>query len=618
MTRRDVGAMLVGATVIAGTAEAQTVRFLKFTPDVVVPGQTAPVLMEVETTGAVPSRVTLEAGGGAITTLVVLSDDGTGGDRVAGDRTYTCQLNAAQIVAAMRADDVHRVFLGFLNLSTGSRFNIFADVYGADAGTYPITRLSQFVQVTPRLVNIQDPAYFVSNDPAHVTQEFYRWFGDDFDVLNLIYSPERFQNRNHFTVKNTVDGIGLARTDNTGRYGSAGRLQGVSQFPVPGFYDGAENGHIHELGHQWINFLNFQPLAPGIPHWPPSSMAGGVMGFSIGGSGGEGGDFRCNVTDQNGVVTLTPRTDAAVYNDFDLYLMGLLPADQVRQQVVFTNVTSPPSCGGQVYTGQVQRVSVQDIINRYGPRVPAAGTAPTTFRLATVLVTRDELATQEMMWLYNWFAERAESQTRVAVHSGFLKELGQPFYLATGGRGSLDTRIAAVGQDDFRLVPTPASTSVAAGSAATYTISAMPQLANFNGTVSFSCAGLPAHAACAFSLSQVVPGATGKDVVLTITTRDAGAALAVPTSVGFAAVGWWLLGGTRTRSRRRAFATALAVLAVACGSSSPPQLTPTPSPTPSATPSPAPTTTAPGTYAISVVGSSESIQHSATVTLVVQ
>ncbi|HKW02073.1 MAG TPA: hypothetical protein VJN96_19785 [Vicinamibacterales bacterium] len=613
MIRRLVAAMLVGATVTAGTAEAQTVRFLKFTPEVVVPGQTAPVLMEVETTGTVPSQVTLEPGG-AITTTIVLRDDGAGGDRVAGDRTYTCQLNAAQIVAAMRADDVHRVFLGFLNLSTGSRSNIFVDVYGADAGTYPITRLSQFVQVTPRLVNIQDPTYFVSNDPAHVTQEFYRWFGDDFDVLNLIYSPERFQNRNHFTVKNTVDGIGLARTDNTARYGSAGRLQGISQFPIPGLYDGAENGHIHELGHQWINFLNFTPISVGIPHWPPSSMAGGVMGFSIGGTGGEGGDFRCNVTDQNGVVTLTPRTDAAAYNDFDLYLMGLLPADQVRQQVVFTNVTSPPACGGQVYTGSVQRVSVQDIINRYGPRLPAAGSAPTTFRLATVLVTRDELATQEMMWLYNWFAERAELQTRVAVHSGFLKELGQPFYLATGGRGTLDMRVAAVGQDDFRLVPTPSSASVTAGSAATYSISALPQLATFDSTVSFSCNGLPAHAACVFSPPQVVPGATGKDVALTITTKDASASAPVRPLIGLtlvAGAGW--LRGRRTIRRRWALAAVVALAAAACGgSSTPPMSAPTPTPTP------APTTTAPGTYSITVVGTSGSLQRSALVTLTVQ
>ena len=49
MTRRVVVAVLAGATVTAGTAAAQTVRLLKFTPDVVVPGRTAPALMEVET-----------------------------------------------------------------------------------------------------------------------------------------------------------------------------------------------------------------------------------------------------------------------------------------------------------------------------------------------------------------------------------------------------------------------------------------------------------------------------------------------------------------------------------------------------------------------------------------
>src|SRR5215831_4611000 len=260
--------MLFGAAAaIAAPATAQTVRFLKFTPPVVVPGQTTPVLMEVETTGT-PTQVALESGGGSLTATVALKDDGTGGDRVAGDRIYSCQLDAAPIVGAMRADDVHRVFVGFLNLFAGSRFNIFIDVYGDDAGTYPITRLSQFVQTTTRVVNIQDPAYFVGLDPAHVTQEFYRWFGDDFDVLNLVYSPERFLNRNHFTVKNTIDGIGVARTDTTSRYGSAGRLQGISQFPIQGLYDGAETGYIHEFGHQWINFLNFPPLAVGIPHWP--------------------------------------------------------------------------------------------------------------------------------------------------------------------------------------------------------------------------------------------------------------------------------------------------------------------------------------------------------------
>jgi hypothetical protein len=246
---------------IAGRAEAQSVKYLKYTPTVIPSNFTGSVLIEVEINGSV-SRANVEFGpAGTATTVLELKDDGTGGDRHGSDNTYSVQVPAAPILAALRVDDVHRVAIGFLNLFNTSgasvlRGNLFADVYTSEAGTQPIKRLSQFAQATTRLVNIQDPAYFVSGDATHVTQEFYRWFGDDFDVLNLIYEPQRFANRTHSVVKNQVSGIGLALSDNTARFGSAGRLLGVSQFPIPGFFDGAETGHIHELGHQWINYLN--------------------------------------------------------------------------------------------------------------------------------------------------------------------------------------------------------------------------------------------------------------------------------------------------------------------------------------------------------------------------
>src|SRR5262249_45024224 len=157
----------------------------------------------------------------------------------------------------------------------------------------------------------------------------------------LISSPERIGNRDHFQVKNTVTGTGVGQIDSTARYGSKGRLQGISRFPEPGFYDGAETGFIHELGHQWINFLSFAPLAQGIPHWPLSSMASGGMGFSVGGTGGEGGTFACNVVTQDGVTTLVQRVGGPSYGDFELYLMGLIPPTEVRSQVVFGQQTVP-------------------------------------------------------------------------------------------------------------------------------------------------------------------------------------------------------------------------------------------------------------------------------------
>ncbi len=602
-------------------AAGQSVNYLKFTPSVIPAQATAPLLIEAEMTG-VPTRVFLEFQPVGTSQAIELRDNGTGGDRQAGDNIWTAQVPVAPILAARRSDDVHRVFFGFLNVLNGAtnvlRGNMFISVHSGEIGTSGISRLSQFVQATSRVVNIHDAAYFVNRDLTRVTREFYRWFRDDYDFLNLIYDPQRFANRTHSTVKNTIQGIGLALTDNTAALGSAGRLQGVSQFPIPTFFDGAETGHIHELGHQWVNFLNFPPLSPGIPHWPLSSMAGGVMGFSIGGQGGQGGSFNCDVRDEGGGVVLGRQVDAPEYTDFDLYLMGLMPASEVRPQIVFNDPASIQSvqCVGQTYGGSVTRVTVDDIIGRYGPRRPAAGEAPTRFRVATIFVTRDELATPETMWLYTYFAARGELEERVPTHSGFLKEIGQPFHVATRGRATLDMSLnVAAGGLDFELVPTPGSRTVTAGAAATFSISAMPQGTAFDQPVRFSCGALPANASCSFNPIEIVPGASGRDTVLTISTRSGSAAVQERAGaiVGIAVL---LLAAMIRRPRglnRQVMPHALIVAALvvlsSCGGDAGEKTGPPPPPS---------TNTPAGTYQIVLTATAGAVQRSTVVTVVVQ
>jgi hypothetical protein len=526
--RRPTASRLLGAlcgvVLSAIPVGAQSVSFLTYTPSVIPAGSTAPLLVEVEVNGT-PSSVTVDFNpAGTVTSSVPLRNDGSGGDRIAGDRTYTAQLPVAPILAARTADDVQRVFIGFLNLFNGetrvSRGNLFVDVYTSDVGTYPVVRLSQFVQATSRLVNIHDPTFTLTNQATRVTQEFYRWFRDDYDVLNIVSEPLRFQNRSHAVIKNRVSGIGLSISDNAAAYGSAGRLVGISNFPIPTFYDGAETGFIHELGHQWINHLNVQPFAPGIPHWPLSSMAGGVMGFSIGGTGGQGGTFACTIVEDGRGVVLNARPGAPAYNDIDLYLMGLMPASQVRGQIVFADQAAAGqlTCSGQVFSGAVIRVGANDIVNAVGPRVPPYGEAPTRFRLATILVTRNGLASPEMMSLYSWMSERAEWRARVPTHSGFLKESGQPFFVATGGRGTLEMDLD-LGQPDFALVPSTADATVAAGASASYSIAVSSRQRTFDATVTLSCGSLPANASCQFQSPDIVPGSSGQSTGLTISTR---------------------------------------------------------------------------------------------------
>lgn len=413
---------MAGAT----PAAAQTVRFYSFDPLVVPSTRTAPVLLKAEIAGQ-PTRVTLDLNIAARETLD-LKDDGRDGDERAGDGVYTVRLAPADLVRAMQPADVQRVFVGFLNVFNGAtnvlRGNMFADVYTNDVDTTAIARLSPDVQITSRLVNINDPTFFADFSLTRIAQQFYRLFADEYDFLNIISTPARFANRSHVTVSSGVEGIGIARLDNTRTYGSAGRLLGISQFPSPGFYDGANNGYNHETGHQWINFLNVAPFSSGIPHWPISSMASRVMGW--GQPGGQGLDFACNVVEEGGTIRLLPRPDAPAFSDLDLYLMGLMGADEVRDQIVFADQTQRFMCAGETFTGAVTRVNAQDIIRLYGPRKPDVTTSPKRFRVATILASRDGLVSPETMWLYTWLTARVELKTATRIHEGFTAQVGRP------------------------------------------------------------------------------------------------------------------------------------------------------------------------------------------------
>jgi hypothetical protein len=590
---------MVWSSVFACTAPAaaQSVRFLKYTPQVLPAEGPEPLRLEVEVTGA-PTRVSVDFNpAGLPPSPIEMRDDGAGDDRVAGDSIFTAMLPSGPIRSARTADDVNRVFIGFLNLFSGAsnvfRGNLFAEVYTDDAGTYPIVRLDPFLQATTRLVNIHDPGYFATADPRRVLQEFYRWFGDDYDVVNLIYAPQRFANRTHSIIKNTVDGIGVSRIDGSGQFGSNGRLQGISQFPIPGLFDGAETGHLHELGHQWINFLNAPPFAIGRPHWPRSTMATGVMGLSIGGQGGQGGSFPCDITEQaDGSLLLRPRTEAPGYNDLDLYLMGLLPPGEVRRQIVFDDQSAQISCTGQAFTGAVTRVAIADVVGQFGPRLPAAGAAPTAFRLATVLVTRDELVSPEAMWLYSWMVDRAELKTKIPTHSGFLKQLGQPFFVATRGLGTLDMRVDFESAPaDFALLPVPGVQFVTAGATAEFQIAVEPRGAAFDSEITLNCVPVPATVTgCTFTPATVTPGASGAIATLRVTTRPRTAGrVTLSTTGGSVLLLAWALTGPLDRRRRsraacaRSAAAALVmamILGPACDGGPRPPQNPNPGPGP--------------------------------------
>ncbi len=423
-----------------------------FDPLVIASSSTSDVLYQVKVTGS-PTRavLVLNAPDGS-TSNRALHDDGANGDRVRGDQVYSVRLTAPEIVRLLRPDDVYRAEVGYVEIYDGTtlaaRGNVFADVLTDEIPLLPVVSLAADAQRTDYVVNLVDRDFVLTNgfDITTVLRRFYTLFPDDFDFVNVIAVPGYFQNRYHFAVKSDVRGIGITPFDNSRTYGSSGRLLGITLFPNPGFVDLAEPGFQHELGHQWINYLPFAPLNYVLPHWPLSDLASGIMGFADT-EGGQGLQFPCAVTPVAGGATLAPRYDAPVFTDLDLYLMGLLPADHVGPHVVFPRGTQSSDlfsvCGGGTWVGQLQTVTIADIVRQAGARVPDAAHSPHSFRVATIIVSPDGLLSRETMAFYSYFAQRAAATKETLYHSGFEKGMAKPFFLSTRGLGTLDARIAS-------------------------------------------------------------------------------------------------------------------------------------------------------------------------------
>lgn len=79
-------------------------------------------------------------------------------------------------------------------------------------------------------------------------------------------------------------------------------------------------------------------------------------------------------------------TEGIVYCDLDLYLMGLLPPDDVRP---FYFIANQQQVGPQSWTGEPIQVTAEMVINAMGPRQATAGLRANDFRNAWILVTRN-------------------------------------------------------------------------------------------------------------------------------------------------------------------------------------------------------------------------------------
>lgn len=413
--------------------EAVGITWEGFSVEAIRSTSSDPVTFRVQMYGS-PSIVRLDLANGMSVPLTNL-----------GGGLWEAQLTAAQVLYGYSASKVNHNFVGYLRVYEGAvqslQYNTFINVVDENVPSVTPISITGRMQRTCHVVNYWNPDIVLPAGQSTlqaIVGEFYRHFGDDYDFVAVVHALPIFPaNRNFRLVRNETQGLGLGIVDYGAYWGSPARLQGVIQYPITGYFDLGETAAVHEVGHRWINFCALAPLASGIPHWPIGTQARGVMGFSL--VGGVGGQFNYALTLQpNGNWRMTTAPALKEYTDLDLYLMGFLPPDSVGTNFVFSD-PNQPRCNG--CEGPVTYFTVDDVIAAQGPRVPDFNSAQRSFRLATIVATRDRLLNADEMAFFDFFAARGQASVPLPFTSGLSSGVTKPFRVATGGRGTWRTAL---------------------------------------------------------------------------------------------------------------------------------------------------------------------------------
>jgi hypothetical protein len=161
------------------------------------------------------------------------------------------------------------------------------------------------------------------------------------------------------------------------------------------------------------------------------------MGFS--GPGRQGLSFPFSVEPVSGNIhDIVSSARSREFNDLELYLIGLIPDSEVPTYVVFRDQGIPVTAGSQ---GEVDTITIQEIIAVNGPRVPDSLASQKDFGLGTIVLSQGRMLSAGEMAFFDHMAARGEANTELFFTSGFSSGFTKPFFVATGQRATLTTKL---------------------------------------------------------------------------------------------------------------------------------------------------------------------------------
>ncbi len=288
------------------------------------------------------------------------------------------------------------------------------------------------------------------DEPA-LARAFYSAHADEFDTL-YVWTDFKFDNgtgyAHAFNVRNHISGIGLRIYDQGGIYGSPAQLSSIlTMGNVVDDWPDDPQSHVvglnsaisivcHEQGHRWLSYVRFEEgrevrddlLGRSREHWSflldtRTNSAGSFSSLM------EGNAWR-----NNGVgIFTTIETAVNHFSDLDLYLMGLLPADEV-EDVAYLDldedlkelIRSRSPVTGFSMSAPQKKVSIDKIIRHEGPRAPDYSSSPKNFRVAFALIVE---------------RGKQPSQATIERLDRYRREQERYFSLATRRRASLESSL---------------------------------------------------------------------------------------------------------------------------------------------------------------------------------
>lgn len=258
---------------------------------------------------------------------------------------------------------------------------------------------------------------YESVDIQGLMQALYKQIPDKFDFVSLFsnfdLTPVPGDQAFSIVTQNDVRGIGDPSGRNrplfsiNSQYGSGKNLQAIRFFgnihqypsnpysPLPDTSTSLLQIIAHETGHRWLSYVDIlhdgrnsdSLLGREKSHWS--------FFFNSNGSFLEGNQ----IAKRNSTSFLTT-TPYSGYSDLDLYLMGLIPPDEVTDTFLVEGANSfsggynysadsTPEAGVK-FRGGLTPVTITDIIAANGPREPDSSVAKKDFQDIFVLVTKKE------------------------------------------------------------------------------------------------------------------------------------------------------------------------------------------------------------------------------------